>query len=120
MRVLVGLLVIALVAAVAALDRRVGDPSDAAAKRPRRTGFAFAAGTPDVDRQAFEAAVAAARPEARALVAGVAGIVSVTVGPTGGDAAGLTRWRPGHADVIVELGEVSARYGRRGIDRVVL
>jgi hypothetical protein len=120
MRVLVGLLIVALLAAVAGVDGRAAGTQDSAAEPPRRTAFAFAEGTAEVDRQAFEAAVAGARPEARALVERIAGIVTVSISPTGRDAAGLTRWQRGQAEVIVDLAGVNARYGRRGIDRVVL
>src|SRR5947208_3274684 len=72
------------------------------------------------DRQAFAAAVADARPEARALIALVDGLVDVHVATTGGQSLGVTSETPNGYDLTVDLARVSAMYGRRGIDRVVL
>jgi hypothetical protein len=87
----------------------------------RAAGFAFAPGTAPADRAAFLAAVADARPDARRLIDLVDGLTDVRVGPTGAASAlGLTRSGGPRYDVTVDLGHVTAAYGRRGIDRVVL
>jgi hypothetical protein len=86
----------------------------------RRRGFRFDPGVSAADRQAFLAAVADARPEARELIALVDGLVDVHVAATGGQALGVTSETPTGYDMTVDLARVGAMYGRRGIDRVVL
>jgi hypothetical protein len=86
----------------------------------RRRAFRFDSGVTPADRQAFLAAVADARPEARALIGLVDGLVDVHVAATGGQALGVTQETANGYDLTVDLARVSAMYGRRGIDRVVL
>jgi hypothetical protein len=87
----------------------------------RRATFRFDPTVAAADRQAFLAAVAAARPDARRLIGLVDGLVDVHVGPAGTPGAiGLTEdEEPGYR-VTVDLGLVAARYGQRGIERTVL
>ena len=86
----------------------------------RRAGLRFDPSVAQGDRAAVMTAVAAARPEARALVDLVDGLVDVRVGPVGGHAVGITEVdEPGYR-VDLDLGLVSSRYGERGIQRVVL
>ncbi len=83
--------------------------------------FRFAPGTDPVSQRAFEQAVADASPAARRLIALVDGLVTVRIGPTGAPGAvGLTTMRDPGYEVTADLGPVAQRYGRRGIDRVVL
>ena len=96
-----------------------GAPAISAADRAAT--FRFAPGTAPADRAAVLATVADARRPARRLVGLVDGLVEVRIGSTG--AAGvlvLTEGRGGRYTVTLDLGTVAARYGRRGIDRVVL
>ena len=98
---------------------RTGAPVLPAAERAAT--FRFAPGTAPADRAAFLAAVADARPPARRLIDLVDGLVDVRIGPTGQAAAlGITRSGGPRYDVTVDLGQVAAAYGQRGIDRVVL
>jgi hypothetical protein len=87
----------------------------------RRATFSFDPAVAPADRQAFLAAVAAARPEARRLIALVDGLVEVRIGPTGVPGSiGLTEdGEPGYR-VTVDLGLVVQRFGARGVDRTVL
>lgn len=88
----------------------------------RAAGVTFAPGATEADRATWDAAVAAARPEARALIEVVDGLVTVTVARPPGGAAGLTQGggtRRGY-DITVDLPAVAARYGARGTARVVL
>jgi hypothetical protein len=91
------------------------------AQSTRRAGFAFDPAVAPADREAFLAAVAAARPEARRLIALVDGLVEVRIGPTGVPGAiGLTQdGEPGYR-VTVDLGLVVERFGSRGVARTVL
>ena len=75
----------------------------------RRAGFRFAPTVAPADRQAFLDAVAAARPEARRLIALVDGLVDVRIGPTGTPGAiGLTEdGEPGYR-VTIDLDLVLA------------
>jgi hypothetical protein len=86
----------------------------------RRAGPRFDPSVAQGDRAAVMAAVAAARPEARALVDLVDGLVEVHVGSVGGHAVGITEVQESGYRVDLDLGVVSARYGARGIERVVL
>ena len=87
----------------------------------RRATFRFDPTVAPADRQAFLAAVAAARPEARRLVGLVDGLVVVRIGSTGVPGAiGLTEnGDPGYR-VTVDLDLVIRRYGSRGAQRTVL
>jgi hypothetical protein len=89
--------------------------------RVRAATFRFAPGTAPGDRDAFLAAVADARPPARRLIDLVDGLVEVHVGSTGeARAIGLTESTGDRYVVTVDFATVARRYGRRGIDRVVL
>jgi hypothetical protein len=116
--------VAALVVAAAAVlwaARSGPAPAGPAQSAADRAGtFTFEAGAEPADRQAFLDAVASARPEARALIARVDGLVRVRIGATGQDAIGLAAGNASGWTVTVDLGPVAARNGRRGIDRVVL
>jgi hypothetical protein len=87
----------------------------------RRAGFRFDPDVAPADRQAFLAAVAAARPEARRLIGLVDGLVAVRIGSTGVPGAiGLTEdGEPGYR-VTIDLDLVIRRYGSRGVQRTVL
>jgi hypothetical protein len=87
----------------------------------RRASFRFDPAVAPADRQAFLAAVAAARPDARRLVALVDGLVAVRIGSTGiPGAIGLTEdGDPGYR-VTVDLDLVVRRFGPRGVQRTVL
>ncbi len=87
----------------------------------RRRTFRFDPSVAPADRQVFLDAVASARPEARRLVGLVDGLVDVRIGPTGIPfAIGLTESGPSGYTVTIDLGQVSRRFGPRGIDRTVL
>ena len=87
----------------------------------RRATFSFDPTVAPADRQAFLAAVASARPEARRLIALVDGLVMVRLGPTGvRGAIGLTEDGASGYRVTVDLGLVVRRFGARGVDRTVL
>jgi hypothetical protein len=86
----------------------------------RRAGLRFDASVAAADRTAVLAAIAAAQPAARRLVGLVDGLVEVGVGRPGGQAVGLTETEDSGYRVILDLDLVSARYGERGIERVVL
>jgi hypothetical protein len=73
------------------------------------------------DRRVVVGAIAAARPEARALVGRVDGLVTIAVGPTGVGAVGLTEGNPRDGyRVTLDLAAVAGRSGARGISRLVL
>src|SRR3954463_5646073 len=121
--------VLALAACAAALaaaagGRRAGAGAAGApaiSAADRAATFRFAPDTAPADRDAVLAAVARARPPARRLVGLVDGLTDVRVGPTGAPGVlGLTEGRDGRYTVTLDLRTVAARYGRRGIDRVVL
>lgn len=103
----------------------LGRPHGGAAALPRTppsraTGLAFAPEVQPLDRRAVLDAIAAARPEARRLVAGVAGWTTIAVGPVGNGAVGLTEGGRGNYLVTLDLGRVSRENGVRGIRRLVL
>src|SRR3954452_17033232 len=101
--------------------RAAAVPLGAGAAPAGAAPFRFGPGTAAADREAVLASVAAARPSARRLVGAVDGLVEVRVGPTGAPGVlGLTEGRDGRYTVTLDLRTVAARYGRRGIDRVVL
>ena len=87
----------------------------------RRATFRFDPTVAPADRQAFLAAVATARPEARRLIGLVDGLVVVRIGSTGVPGAiGLTEdGEPGYR-VTIDLDLVIRRYGPRGVQRTVL
>ena len=86
----------------------------------RAASFSFDPGVVPGDRDAFLAAVARARPEARALIGVVDGLVDVHVVVTDAGTVGTTQQVGSRYSVSVNLGFVSRRYGNRGIDRTVL
>ncbi|HEU4977751.1 MAG TPA: hypothetical protein VFT42_02545 [Solirubrobacteraceae bacterium] len=86
----------------------------------RARTFTFA-GVAPADQQAFLTAVASARPAAQRLIGLVDGLVTVRIGPTGGQSVGLTQeTADGHFDVTLDFATVFPQMGQRGIDRVVL
>jgi hypothetical protein len=86
----------------------------------RRAGLQFDPTVAEGDRQAVLDAIASARPDARALIDVVDGLVDVGVAATGGHSVGLTQQAGTRYRVTLDLGTVSARYGKRGIARLVL
>jgi hypothetical protein len=110
-------------AAIASSDRTgpaaAGPPTITA--QQRAAGLHFDPAVADADRQAVLDAIASARPEARALIDDVDGLVDVSVGPVGGQSVGVTQ-QVGKAryHVTLDLATVSATLGRRGIARLVL
>jgi hypothetical protein len=86
----------------------------------RRAGLTFDPTVAQADRQAVLDAIARAQPPARALIDLVDGLVDVHVAPTGGHSVGLTQGDGTRYDVTLDLGTVAARYGQRGIERLVL
>jgi hypothetical protein len=87
----------------------------------RLATFRFDPTVAPADAEAFLAAVATARPEARRLIALVDGLVDVRIGSTGTPGAiGLTEdGEPGYR-VTIDLGRVIQRFGPRGVERTVL
>jgi hypothetical protein len=86
----------------------------------RRDGLHFDPTTAEADQQAVLAAIASAQPPARRIVDLVDGLVDVYVAPTGGHSVGLTESAGSRYRVTLDLGTVAARYGTRGIARLVL
>jgi hypothetical protein len=86
----------------------------------RAASFTFDPAVAPVDRTAFLNAVAHARPQARALIDAVDGLVDVHVALTDEGTVGLTESNGDRYSITVNLGLVAGRYGRRGIDRTVL
>ena len=80
----------------------------------------FASGSTTYQQGMVTAAIASARPEARELIGMVDGLVTLRFGGTGADALGVTMRRGDGFDVIVDLENVIARHGQRGVNRVVL
>jgi hypothetical protein len=126
-RLLLPVLALAVCAAVLATAAGARRTAATAASAPaisaadRAATFRFAPDTAAADRDAVLGAVAGARPPARRLVGVVDGLVEVRVGSTGAPGVlGLTEARDGRYTVTLDLRTVAARYGRRGIDRVVL
>jgi hypothetical protein len=94
-----------------------GGLPDGIAAEPLRFEPSIAPG----DREVVLAAIASARPEARALIDRVDGLVTIEVGPTGIDAVGLTEGNPERGyGVTLDLGVVSRGLGDRGVKRLVL
>src|SRR5439155_23584879 len=93
----------------------------AAPPAPRAAaGFTFAPGVSALNRQAFLTAVARVRPEAAALIARVAGLVTVedAAAPTGALAVTMPQ-ADGRYVIRLPFDPVYARLGERGLDRVV-
>jgi len=90
------------------------------AAAPAPAPLRFAPTTAPGDREAVLAAVAAARPEARALVARIGSVTTVSVGSPAAGVAGEMRATPDGYQVQLDLGMVSRRFGARGIARVTL
>lgn len=122
---------VAVVAVVGLLGLRsaiVWKPTAAAERAGERrlaqadldAGFHFAPGVIAGDRQAVEAAVAAADPQARRLIGLVDGLVDISVGNAGPGAAGVTAPRGKRYDVVLDLAGVGSRLGPRGVSRLVL
>jgi hypothetical protein len=101
-------------------DRQPAPAGPRLTAQARRAGLAFDPTVAEGDRQAVRAAIASARPEARALIGLVDGLVDVGVAPTGGHSVGLTQGDGSRYRVTLDLATVSARYGERGIQRLVL
>jgi hypothetical protein len=125
-RIPLGALAAAIVLAVAGIasSSRGGEPA-AAGPQPlsakvRDAGLRFDPSVAEGDRAAVRAAIAAARPEARRLIDEVDGLVDVGVGAAGGPAVGLTESAGSRYRVTLDLATVAARYGERGIQRLVL
>jgi hypothetical protein len=121
---------VALLAVVAALGlRHAHAGARSAAQAPRLTqevrdaSFTFDPSVSAPDRQLILREVAAARPEARRLIAIVDGLVTIHVGPAsngGPDAVGLTARSPRGFDVTFDLSTVWQENGERGVQRLVL
>ncbi|PTL59672.1 hypothetical protein [Paraconexibacter algicola] len=112
-----------LCAIVVVLDGRGADArTEPVARAPDRGTFTFAPGTHPLDRQAVLQAVAAARPEARALIDRIDGRTTITVGtPSLPQAAGTARSLPdGRHELTLDLGPVSRGLGAAGVARLVL
>ena len=80
----------------------------------------FAPDVAPADRASVLGAIAAARPEARALIERVDGMVTVEVGSTGQDAVGLTTGNRDGYTVVLDMAPVMQRMGERGVSRLVL
>jgi hypothetical protein len=124
-RIYLPALAIAGVLALAGIASSRGDGSARTGAQPiseqvRRDGLHFDPAIAEADRQAVLGAIASAQPDARALIDVVDGLVDVYVGPTGGSSVGLTESNGSRYRVTLDLATVAARYGRRGIARLVL
>jgi len=126
-KVAVAVVLIAFALALVQVRRSV--PAGAAGAGPapalpspeiEQAGFTFTPGTSDPDQQLFTATVAAARPEARRLIAMVDGAVDVAFRDPGPAAAGSTRFDGKRYLVSVDVTDVAQRLGQRGVSRVVL
>ncbi len=90
---------------------------------PHGGPLTFESSVAPLDRAAVLREIASARPEARRLIARVAGLVTIRVGSVateGGDAVGLTESTPSGYVVTLDLGTVSHLTGERGLRRLVL
>jgi hypothetical protein len=97
----------------------VGPPPITA--QQRAAGLHFDPAVADADRQAVLAAIASARPAARALIDDVDGLVDLSVGPVGGSSVGVTEQvGPARYHVTLDLATVYRTLGQRGIARLVL
>ena len=86
----------------------------------RAAGLRFDPGVAAGDQQAVLDAVASARPEARRLIELVDGLTTVSVGGTGAGSAGEARTELDGFGVTLDLAQVSASLGPRGVRRLVL
>jgi hypothetical protein len=111
------------VAALVAVDRWQSFDRDAAAVSAgapeitpeiRAGGLRFAAGVPERDRAWILAAVAAARPEARALIDEIDGLVEVRAHSGEGDTIGWAQSGPRGAVISLDTGALN---GDRALDR---
>ncbi len=115
----------ALVAALAARQGAEPPPRAGAAGPPRASAenraasFAFASGVEPLNQQAWLAAVARARPEARELIDRVDGLVRVEDGAPPAGALGVTVSGPAGYTIRLPFGAVFGELGQRGFDRVV-
>ena len=115
-----GVLAFAAIASSHRTPRATAGPPSIS-QQARAEGLHFDPTVAESDRQAVLGAIAGARPEARALIGAVDGLVEVGVSPVGSNSVGLTqqiaatRYR-----VTLDLAGVTARYGQRGIARLVL
>ena len=114
-----GVLALAGIASSHRGDRATTGPQPIS-EQVRREGLHFDPAIAEADRQAVLAAVASAQPDARALIDVVDGLVDVHVAPTGGHSVGLTESDGARYRVTLDLATVAARYGQRGIARLVL
>ena len=80
----------------------------------------FAPGVAPADRASILGAIAATRPEARALIERVDGMVTIELGSTGQDAVGLTTGNRDGYTVVLDMAPVVQRMGARGLSRLVL
>jgi hypothetical protein len=124
-RIYLPALAIAGVLALAGIASSQGGERATTAPQPiseqvRRDGLRFDPAIAEADRQAVLAAIASAQAPARKLIDVVDGLVDVYVAPTGGHSVGLTESSGSRYRVTLDLGTVAARYGRRGIARLVL
>jgi hypothetical protein len=88
----------------------------------RARTFRFAPGSTPADEQAFLAAIAVARPEARRLIDDVDGLVTVAFGTTGiAGVIGLTHFDGTHYEVTIDIADIAGHYGGvRGVDATIL
>jgi|GEM_PF-1728582 len=80
----------------------------------------FAAGIAPSDEQVVRSAIAEVRPQARALVELVAGLVTISLGRPGPALAGVTRSSDAGYAVELDLAGVYRALGMRGVRRLVL
>jgi hypothetical protein len=88
----------------------------------RRGGLTYDASVDPASRSAIEAAIAAARPEARRLIDVIDGATVVSIGnPPLAGALGSTQGMGDHFEVVLDLGETQRVVGNgRGVTRLVL
>ncbi len=112
----------AAVALVAMMATQVPRPGAEKASAPGRETFAYKAGSTAADQQLFQAAVTVARPEARRLIARVAGHVEVSFEAVArGSALGVTQTSgDGEYSVDIDVPSSMAAGGERAVQRVVL
>jgi hypothetical protein len=89
-------------------------------EQARAAGFRFEAGATPTQEEAFTAAIAQARPQARRLIDLVDGITDVRFADTQGSAVGVTVVGDHRYEVAIDMRRAESVYGRRGIARVVL
>jgi hypothetical protein len=95
------------------------EPPRAEAGPPAGT-FTFDPGVSEINRRAFLAVLGHVRPEARALYERVAPVTRIVDGDTGHERAlAITRAGQDGYTIVFRFGDVFARLGQRGFDRVV-